>query len=419
VAIKDWDSSGSDEWTPANYGNQYSTLEADNCNVYHFAGSGDTALPTLKLAGNLTINNGSSSAVNNFAGLSGSGNLTIVKPAGSPTQTLRFATGADFSGSITNATFKLVFGTSGGEDATITVNSGATAGLGDGATWKSDAIKILGTLDVKGAGTLEVASGNAVTINGGATISLANAPLTVNGSVTLPTSATFAINPGVIDITDPNGVGVPLIVGITPSDDLVDGKIMDNATVTGASAATFVVAQTNGEKRDIVVYKRLPVVSDATAVKVPIAWMKSNAASVIAGQTTIGGVETQIQTVRGLNGCTYLESYALGLTPSNASSVPTAGMTVNGDNFEIFLSNAVVPSGVTLTLSADTKTPGGTYATVTETDPENPETPVPITNTVDGSGEPVSGTKVIVPIPTTPGQSKLYQLKVGISGTTP
>ena len=405
VAIKDWDSSGSNAWTPANYGNQYSTLEADNCNVYYFADSANTSLPTLKLAGNLTIYNGSSNAVNNFAGLSGSGNLTIVKPSGAPTQTLRFANGADYTGSITNAKFKLVFGTSGGEAATITVNSGATAGLGDGATWKSEAIKIGGTLDVKGVGTLDVASGNAVTINGGATISLANAPLTVNGSVTLPTSATFAINPGAIDITDANGVGVPLITGITASEDLADGKIMTTATVTGATTATFVVAKTNGEKRDIVVYKRLPVASDATAVKVPIAWMLSNAITAIAGETTIAGVEEVIQTQRGANGCTYIESYALGLTPSVASSVPTAGMTVNGDNFEIFLSNAVVPEGVVLGLSADTAAPGEEFDDV-----ENVTTV-----SVVGNGESVSSSKVIIPISEATGTQR-YRLKVSISG---
>lgn len=418
LAIKDWDHANTG-WTPAKLGSQYSTLEVEDCNVLDFAGSDDTALPTLKLAGNLTINNGGVNRVNKFAGLAGSGTLAIV-PVPNVTQTLKFGTGSDFTGSITNANFKLVFGTSAGEASTITVDSGVTAGLGDGATWKSGNIKINGTLDVKGTGTLE----GSVAASNGSQVNLATVPLTVNGTFALPeASGTMTVNPGSIDVSDMDGVGVPVIAGITDSASLTAGMILTNVTVYGAADASLVVAKTNEVNtalRDIAVYKRLPVSGGgATDVKVPIKWMKDNASTALAGETTIAGYETVIRDTRSANGCKYIESYALGLTPNDSNSIPAAGMTVNGENFEIFLSNAVVPEGVTLTLSAATKTAGGTYATVTGTDPENPETPVPITNTVDGSGESVSETKVIVPIPTTPGVSNLYQLKVGISGTTP
>ena len=229
LAIKDFNYSSSNNWTPANYGNQYSTLEADNCNVYYFANSGSAVLPTLKLAGNLTINNGGSSDVNVFAGLSGSG--TLKCGTGTVRQTLKFGTAADFAGSINNISFKLVVGTSAGANSTITVDSGYVLALADDKSLSSTSVVLNGTLNVAGSGELT----GAVTAGGSAKIALADEPLTINGTLT---ATALEIDTGSIALSE---TPAPVVTGLTaePSADTLAAIIVEHCNITAAEDSGF------------------------------------------------------------------------------------------------------------------------------------------------------------------------------------
>ena len=225
VAVKDWDNSSSDCWTPANYGNANSTLEVDDCNVYYFADSTTTALPTLKLAGDLTVNNGSSTAVNSFAGLSGTGTLTVG--TGSVSQTMKFADASTFGGSIVNNSFKVVIGSSDGANGTITIDAGKTVNLASGKKLQSTNIALNGTVALAASGTLQ----GAVTAAGSAKVVLASSPLTVTGTLT---ATALEIDPGSIALN--KSTATALITGLTsePAEATISAITVDGATVSKA-----------------------------------------------------------------------------------------------------------------------------------------------------------------------------------------
>ena len=405
LAIKDWNHLTDNQWAPGNYGNQYSTLEADNCNVYYFEGSGSTTTCALKVAaGGLTVKDGSSNAVNNFAALSGTGCLHLASGTYA-TQTYKFADATDFSGSITNGTFKVVFGSSAGESSTITVDSGNTVNLAAGKILNSENIKLNGTLALAGAGSLE----GAVTLNGGAQINLASSPLVVNGTLTLPESGTVTINPGSIDLTSPDGVA--LITGVTASEALADGTILTSIAVSGHTDL-IVAAKTNTSdsgKRDIVVYKTLPVTEDSTSINVSVGWAKANAPSIVSGATTISGLQSDLATRTGANGYTYYKSYALGLTPATATSkAMIGGGYYEGSKLVFTMPDVIPPTGVTLTVTVQESTDGSTWSNVAAGEGDT----VSVTCVGDGA-TPVSGI-IFTPSVTT---VKYYRLNVSIAST--
>ena len=238
VAVKDWNNSSSDCWTPANYGNANSTLEVDDCNVYYFADSSSTALPTLKLAGDLTVDNGSSTAVNSFAGLSGTGTLTVG--TGSVSQTMKFADASTFGGSIVNNSFKVVIGSSDGAAKTITIDAGKTVNLASGKKLQSTNIALNGTVALAASGTLQ----GAVTAAGSAKVVLTSSPLTISGTLT---ATALEIDPGEIDVSD-RTTTVKLITGLTtePAD-------LSGITLAGSPQVVLSTASEDGGTYAVVV----------------------------------------------------------------------------------------------------------------------------------------------------------------------
>lgn len=121
------------------------------------------------LNGALRIGNGYSSNSNDFGELAGNGNMVFT---GGPLQLYRFHTASNYTGSISIAGSwdnnnkkydgrRIVFGTSpatvdnSSKPASITVDAGVEAGLGEGATWDAAyGIYISGTIIVNGDATL-------------------------------------------------------------------------------------------------------------------------------------------------------------------------------------------------------------------------------------------------------------------------
>ena len=335
---------------------------------------------------------------------------------------------SDFSGGVDVNSARVVFGSDElgyvdhGEDVSsdlnipwgsIYVSTNATVTIPTGATWSgTGGLTVAGTLDVNDKTTL-----------GQISKFVANSKLVLRNSAVstqfliLPSDGRLCINFG--NIVGEGAVGTPVITGISACYNftLADGKFMWDRVYFDGSYA-FPAAKSMTGSYGIVAYEAFPVPSDAVGspVAVPARWISTtgygsgatSAEYVSEIATAING-RTYATTGTTPNGCTYLESYALGLTPSNAASVPTAGMTVNGDNFELSLENAVVPAGVVLTLSAETAEPGGVGYEDAEDD-----TPIVVT----GNGTNVSSSKVVIPISSDAG-TQLYRLKVRISGTTP
>ena len=355
----------------------------------------------------LEISDGSSNDnVTIFRKLSGDGTLKGTGTGGNQRYIFRDVT--NFTGSIVKTDTVRVFVISASSTTYpardtykgyIYVASDGYAKIGAGKEWSvsTGGIEINGTVELMGAASMTPSSSGAVVLNGGAKIKLANAPLTVNGTLTLPTSGNMTIDPGNIDMSGESAV---LIAGVTPSEALADGTMLRTINVDGYPAV-IVAAKENGDKIDIVAYNELPVASEGTDVIVPTTWAINNAASAITAQnpSTVLDMENLLATARGANGCTYLESYALGLTPEQPSSQPTADMSVSGDNIELFFKNLEVPDGVVLTVTAVKDTPGGEEEVLSEAS---------VTVTRE------SPNRVILPIPD--GRVQLYRLKVSISG---
>ena len=425
------------DFVPQTYGNAGSVVrltgvtgtfdEGNTCNVPVELCNGADGSAALEITG------GDNESTLTFAEIRGTGTLKTSNLATSPTMNIKVLDWSAFAGGVDVWSSRVVFGSDElgyvdhGVDVmsdlnipwgSIYVSTNATVTIPTGATWS-------GTGGLTVAGTLDV---NDTTMLGQISKFVANSKLVLRNSAVstqfliLPSDGRLCINFG--NVVGEGAVGTPVITGISACYNftLADGKFMWDRVYFDGSYA-FPAAESMTGSYGIVAYEAFPVPSDAdgSPVAVPAQWISTtgygsgatSAEYVSEIATAING-RTYATTGTTPNGCTYLESYALGLTPSNAASVPTADMTVNGDNFEIYLSNAVVPKGVTLTLSAATKTPGGTYD-------DAGATPV----SVNGNNAGVSGTKVIVPIPTYDPEDpeadpvNLYRLKVGISGTTP
>ena len=355
------------------------------------------------------LNNGFSDNKTAFGVLVGDGKL--VTSDSNHGQIYTFDSGLDFTGSLTvpnNQGRRVVFGTSTPTDkGTITIDAGFSAALGNGATWSShNGIKLSGTLVCRGTGTFS----SATTISGtSARLVLTNAQsLVVANTLTFAEGSTLTVkNTTPLEKTEQR----VLISGITPTEALAVNQVLTNVAIEGYDECIVATKANTADssKIDIVACRSFDIACEdgTTTVSLPGSWVRDNvtAAHFATNFGGLNGVSSGVKTVRGVNGCHYFESYALGLTPSDASSVPTAGMTVDGDNFEIFLSNAVVPVGVVLGLSADTAAPGEKFADAANDIPTS----------VAGSGTNVSGSTVVIPISNTPGTQR-YRLKISISG---
>ncbi len=362
IAVSSWDSSGSNQWTPANYGNAYSMLEVDDCNVYYFDGSDTTTtLPTLKLVGNLTINNGGSSSVNVFAGLSGTG--TLKCGTGSVTQTLKFGTVEDFAGSINNVSFKVVVGTSDGEGKTITIESGYAFNLASGKSLKSDSIKLNGTLNVAGTGILE----GAVTAANSAKIVLNDSPLTISGTLT---ATALEVDPGAIALsTTPTAIitgltAAPTITGLTVENcDIttgeVDGKYVIYAaykdTAWSGESGDWTEAsfnggalETDGEDVSFVAGASGAVAVTLTGTRAPVKVVFNGGST--STYTLTGGTFSPSGTVTIESGSVTIESVATGTYVVNAgATLSLANATVTSVSGAGTLN---IPAGGVVTISA-------------------------------------------------------------------
>ena len=153
----------------------------------------------------LTIKDGGRDYVNTFSSLTGDGTL---KAEGKARQTYKFGDASTFTGSFDIAVGddtingfpisgrRVVVGTSSPDEnfsSSITVDSGCTAALGNGASWKAPGhgFAINGTLVIKGAGTLE----NATTLGNGATLRFDSlSTMDVNEALTSDGTVTVAFN---------------------------------------------------------------------------------------------------------------------------------------------------------------------------------------------------------------------------------
>jgi len=221
------------------YGNENSFVELSDTSIYWFHGYTTGVGPTLVLKddGNhvaFTVADGGSDLHTKFAALKGDGAFETKKSGVS--QIYRFSTAADFTGSITNLGRRIVFGTNSTPDKTtqnnsITLEANVTAGLGDGATWKSNNIYLSGILDVKGSGKLE----GAVTLNGGAKIKVNDGAknLTTTSTVTWPASGNVTFD---LSAVSASAYKIPVI---TASAGAISGFDPSSVIITPPAGSTW------------------------------------------------------------------------------------------------------------------------------------------------------------------------------------
>lgn len=360
----------------------------------------------------LEISDGSSDdQVTIFRKLSGDGTLKGTGTGGNQRYIFRDVT--NFTGSIVKTDTVRVFVISASSTTYpdrnsykgyIYVASDGYAKIGAGKQWSvsTGSIEVNGEVELLGAATMTPSSSGSVILNAGSKIKLANAPLTVNGTLTLPASGSATIDPGSIDMSGESAVLISGVTGVTPSEALVDGTMLTTVIVKD-HPDMIVAAKANGDKFDIVAYNELPVESEGTDVSVPIEWAFDNALDAIIAKapSTVSALEGLLATEHGANGCTYLESYALGLSPTQKDSQPTADtdLSSDGNHIEMFLKDLNVPEGVVLTVTAVKKLPGGEEEVLSKAS---------VTVTKE------SPNRVVLPIPE--GRVQSYRLKVGISG---
>lgn len=187
--------SGSWNQTPfSRLGNAQSTLEFNGLTGWCSAGA--HTFKTVRLSGNgLTINNGISNNVTTFtATLEGDGPITMSKPDGAPTYTLRFAGDCSaYAGAVTVATtsgnkHSVCFGASvARKDGTIQVGSDARVQIANGKTWTAiSGTEVSGTIG--GTGTVS----GTLTFNSGATLDASAGALTA-GTVSIADGVTVAV----------------------------------------------------------------------------------------------------------------------------------------------------------------------------------------------------------------------------------
>lgn len=188
--------SGTWDQTPfGRLGNAQSTLEINGLTGWCSAGA--HTFKTVRLSGNgLTINNGISDAVTTFtATLEGAGPITMNKPQGAPTYTLRFAGDCSaYAGAVTVATtsgnlHSVCFGaTVARKNGTIQVGSDANVQIASGKTWTAiSGIEVSGTIG--GTGTIA----SALTFNDGAKLDVTNGALRATGTVAFAENATVTV----------------------------------------------------------------------------------------------------------------------------------------------------------------------------------------------------------------------------------
>ncbi|MGN0890079.1 MAG: hypothetical protein ACI4W7_00340, partial [Candidatus Spyradenecus sp.] len=187
--------SGTWDQTPfSRLGNAQSTLEFNG--LTGWCSAGEHTFKTVRLSGNgLTINNGISDAVTTFtATLEGNGPITMSKPQGAPTYTLRFAGDCSaYAGAVTVATtsgnkHSVCFGASvARKDGTIQVGSDARVQIANGKTWTAiSGTEVSGTIG--GTGTVS----GTLTFNSGATLDASAGTLTA-GTVAVADGATVTV----------------------------------------------------------------------------------------------------------------------------------------------------------------------------------------------------------------------------------
>ena len=160
----------------SNYGNADSKIQFTNCAISYLDGDSSNFAGELVLCDDASHNpafataDGYSDKANDVGKLSGNGSISVTK---NPLQIYRFHSAPDFTGSITvtplsydsqNKKYsgrRIVFGTSPAtvdnksKPASITVDSGVEAGLGEDATWNAAfGIYVSGTLIVHGDSAL-------------------------------------------------------------------------------------------------------------------------------------------------------------------------------------------------------------------------------------------------------------------------
>lgn len=167
-----------DGFSPANYGNDKSTVEFFGVSGGYLLDSGSFG-GTLKITncGDATgwiLNNAYSSQNFVFGALTGNGD---IKDSGGATQQYSFKDGSTFGGSISTIGKKFVFGSkTASSTATIVIDEGATANLAEGKTWSAtNGIVINGRLT--GAGTLggatSLGASGVIDVAGGKTCTIA------------------------------------------------------------------------------------------------------------------------------------------------------------------------------------------------------------------------------------------------------
>ena len=188
-----------------------------------------------------TLNNGDSGKGAIFARLSGEGTLAMTGASGgSATTQYMFRDVSGFRGAVSvndGAKKSLVLGapTSWSCDNSSYQKQLVIAGdvvIADGKNWSSaGGIKLVSGANVTllGAGALT----GAVTASGASKITLADTPLTIDG--TLAATATLEIDPGTIDIST---TPVALVTGLTAVPDLTNVTVVDAALTAEQDAET-------------------------------------------------------------------------------------------------------------------------------------------------------------------------------------
>ena len=336
-----------------NYGNADAKILLRDCEIYFLCNNNATFPGTLILEGDGALrlgNDGYSNNWNSFGALAGDGSISALS---NHKQTYVFNTATNYTGSITinagqygNAWQgrRIVFGTVSAagdvpaQSATITVKPGATASIGDGATWYAyHGVDVGGTLLVKGANaTLDCHASAAMglKLDDGATLRFeapdaslvfAKTPTFASGTNYVAFASGVAPTNGMVLVQWPDGSPAPA-GNFAFADSALSERFVLNKTATGLVVGNAPLSATVPVSITVRYFGDGGWEDKSLGFELPSGWVTNYYPSL----DTVEAVAAKYND-RAANGAAVWQCYMLGLDPTNAASKVSLAMSVTGN----------------------------------------------------------------------------------------
>lgn len=336
------------------YGNAQSKVQLTNCQMKYLKNNNATFAGTLALVrdsgGHVAFktDDGYSSNFNVFGSLEGDG---AIEFAGDPAQGYVFNVATNFVGSIAvdngsnSSGRRIVFGKASkladlpSQNATITVQSGATASIGANARWYAyHGVEIAGTLLVKGAGAKldsNASGAMGLKLTDGATLCFE----TANASLAFDKVPLFAS--GIVKVAFADGV--------TPTD---GATLIDWSSKATAPAGVFAFASVTNATRWVLEKSSSGLVVRRGSVAVPGASAGIQPGDALADWLIESGFTGADGTSwcdfvgrKGANGYDNWKNFILGYSPNDAGLKFEARIEIRDGKVVVATTEGDFPSG--------------------------------------------------------------------------